>query len=284
MLTTATRGLAFLERRAATQLAAFVVSRQHSDGGFCGRDGASDLYYTLFGLMCCHAAGHAPASAVGDYLAGFTAPADLDLVHLACLVRARAIALGPEGVKKDGAAVLCLESFRSEEGGYGLARSLARGSVYAGFLAFLAYDDLGLVVPDPQGLQSSVGAHATADGGYADAGDTATTTVTAAALLLLSALGMPPGAVATECLRAMRCPTGGFRASMDAPVPDLLSTASALYALSHLGGVTEDTGVACIEYVEGLWQEAGGFCGSEFDRVPDCEYTFYGLLALGSAV
>ncbi len=44
--------------------------------------------------------------------------------------------------------------------------------------------------------------------------------------------------------------------------------------------LTESQRALTRAYVLSL-REGGGFCGSAFDRVCDCEYTFYGLLALG---
>ena len=35
------------------------------------------------------------------------------------------------------------------------------------------------------------------------------------------------------------------------------------------------------DFVESLWDDDGGFRGHPSDPVTDCEYTFYGLLAMG---
>ena len=70
-------------------------------------------------------------------------------------------------------------------------------------------------------------------------------------------------------------------ASPDAPVPDLLSTATALHALSSLHTPIDGIREACLDFVDSLWTSQGAFYGTWADDVPDCEYTFYGLLALG---
>jgi len=36
----------------------------------------------------------------------------------------------------------------------------------------------------------------------------------------------------------------------------------------------------CIDFIRSL-RNNGGFRGSRFDNTPDCEYTYYALLALG---
>jgi hypothetical protein len=79
-----------------------------------------------------------------------------------------------------------------------------------------------------------------------------------------------------------RCqPNGGFVATPSAPIPDLLSTATALHALTSLhaplGGLVE----ASLDFVDSLWTNRGGFYGSWVDDCLDCEYTYYGLLTLG---
>ena len=84
--------------------------------------------------------------------------------------------------------------------------------------------------------------------------------------------------------------SGGFRATDEAPVPDLLSTAVALFTLRLLG--TEYncplTIVHCpllrdaSDFIHAHWLDSGGFTPTVFDNYSDVEYVFYGLLALGS--
>ena len=81
----------------------------------------------------------------------------------------------------------------------------------------------------------------------------------------------------------LRCrhPQGGFRATPSAPLPDLLSTAVVLHvwaaAQRELGSLRE----SCLDFLDGLWTNAGSFHGHWAEDQLDCEYTFYGLLALG---
>ena len=75
---------------------------------------------------------------------------------------------------------------------------------------------------------------------------------------------------------------GGFLSSPSAPLSDLLSTATALYALlltnRRLGPARRH---ACLGFVESLQESDGGFSGQWTDAVTDTEYTFYALLSLG---
>ena len=64
-------------------------------------------------------------------------------------------------------------------------------------------------------------------------------------------------------------------------MPDLLSTATALHALAAVGAPLDDLREPCLDFLDSLWDHRGGFHGSWADDALDCEYVFYGLLALG---
>ena len=72
--------------------------------------------------------------------------------------------------------------------------------------------------------------------------------------------------------------SGGFRATDEAPVPDLLSTAVTLFTLRLLGTEYKDAS----DFIHAHWLDSGGFTPTVFDNYSDVEYVFYGLLALGS--
>jgi len=39
---------------------------------------------------------------------------------------------------------------------------------------------------------------------------------------------------------------------------------------------------SCCDFVTSCWADLGGFHAHALERTPDCEYTFYALLALGN--
>jgi len=111
---------------------------------------------------------------------------------------------------------------------------------------------------------------------------TGSTNPTAGAVVLLNNLHLPINAEVGKWLRARLHAQGGFVAVPDAPIPDLLSTATALHALAALDvRLTEEQTESCLDFVDSLWDASGGFHGHWSDDYIDCEYTFYGLLALG---
>lgn len=264
-------------------VAGFVRGCLNPDGGFGDRGGKSDLYYTVFGLDALIALQEPlPSEPVAGYLGQFGEGDGLDFVGLACLARCWA-ALSPSPPPGERAILERLERYRSADGGYAQGLGSQEGSVYASFLALGAYQDLRRPMPDAQRILDSMATLGTGDGAFSNRPHArhGITTVTAAAVLLLRALEGPTDRHLGLWLLDRCHPSGGFLAAPNAVVPDLLSTATALHALAALhvplGGVRE----ACVDFVDSLWTNRGGFYGTWADDAIDCEYTFYALLALG---
>ncbi|MGH8631348.1 MAG: hypothetical protein ACREU7_11385, partial [Burkholderiales bacterium] len=113
----------------------FLLSQKNPDGGFRNRGGASDLYYTVFGLEGLIALSVPnTGNATSSYLRTFGDGDSLDFVHLACLARCWA------NVSRDLAGVPRtqilerIEAHRTSDGGYD-------GTMYGCFLATGAYQD-----------------------------------------------------------------------------------------------------------------------------------------------
>ena len=262
----------------------FLHRSLNADGGFRDRAGESDLYYTVFGLEGLLALGESAPSATTGYLERFDAGGGLDLVHVTCLARAWACVSRsgpPDDIKsriKDR-----IDAFRSSDGGYALSEKAPSGSPYACFLAVGAIEDLGMALPEPAGPLACV-AHARADdGGYANHVGAAegSTPATAAAVTVMRRLDQQPDERIAGWLMARCHHDGGFFAAPRAPMPDLLSTATALHALAALQADLSGVREPCLDFLDSLWTSTGGFYGSWADQTLDCEYTYYGLLALG---
>jgi prenyltransferase beta subunit len=280
----------------------FVLRQQNPDGGFRGRDGRSDLYYTGFALGALAALERPdtpPQSSVAvhkarEYLTSFNRKADLDLVHLCCWIQscAHLSQFGFDLATDTRDAVARLEPFRSANGGYHLVPAADWGTAYGAFLALGAYQDAGCPVPSPSRIVDSVRRLQTSAGGFlnellpgclgsrAEGG----TNTTAAAVGVLHELGQGIDASAGQWLMARTHPQGGFFATSTAPIPDLLSTATGLHALALLGIPIQPLKERCVEFLDTLWTNQGAFHGHWADDQLDCEYTFYGLLALGHLV
>jgi prenyltransferase beta subunit len=265
-------------------VAAFLRGHLNPDGGFQDRAGASDLYYTVFGLDALTALQEElPLEQTASYVDGFGDGAGLDLVHLACLARSlSALHRHPE---QDLAHRLLahLEAFRSADGGYSVTPGAAHGTAYGAFLAVGAYQDLGCAFPAAEGVLRSLEYLRAADGSYGNQPGMASgmTTATAAAALVMRQLDATPDRQTGMWLLDRCHPRGGFFAASSTPVPDLLSTATALHTLSALHLPIAGLREPCLDFVDSLWTNRGGFFGTWADDAADCEYTYYALLALG---
>ena len=264
-------------------VAAFLESCLNSDGGFRNRTGDSDLYYTVFGLEGLIALQRpVPTERVIRYLRCFDAVA-LDLVHAACLARCWAAVSRDLSVIPAGEILHRVESHRARDGGYALIPGAERGNAYASFLALGAYEDLHSAPPRADHLLDAVAALRARDGGYSNLPGEAhgITTVTAAAVSALKSLGAAPDPHLGVWLLDRCHASGGFMATPSTPIPDLLSTATGLHALAALHVPVAGIYEPCLDFVDSLWTNRGGFYGSWVDDMLDCEYTYYGLLALG---
>ena len=265
-------------------VAAFLRSCLNPDGGFRNRSGDSDLYYTVFGLEGLIALQQpVPTERVIPYLRRFDAVGLLDLVHVACLARCWAAVSRDMSVAPAGRILDRVESHRARDGGYALTPGAERTNAYASFLALGAYEDLQSAPPQSDRLLEALAKLRARDGGYSNMPGEAVgiTTVTAAAVSALKSLGGAPDPHLGVWLLD-RCHTsGGFMAAPSAPMPDLLSTATGLHALAALHVPLAGIHEPCLDFVDSLWTNRGGFYGNWVDDVLDCEYTYYGLLALG---
>ena len=261
--------------------------RQWTDAG-AGRDrsGRADLYYTVFALNGCEALEVVvPDAQLDTWLRTFGEGEGLDLVHVTSLARCWA-SLGKKRMPADLAKALLarLESFRKPDGGYDGAPNKQHGTAYGSFLALGAYQDFGKFPPSPLSIVQSLKLLETPDHAWNNAPGlpVGSTNPTAGAVTLLRHLHLPINPAVGDWLLARLHPQGGFTAVPGAPMPDLLSTATALHALASLDRrLTAAQRERCLDFVDTLWSAEGGFHGHWADDDLDAEYTFYGLLALG---
>ena len=152
------------------------------------------------------------------------------------------------------------------------------------FVALGAYEDLGAKPPDVLNLIRSLKRLETADHAWTNlpGQKTGSLNPTAAAVTLITHLGFPVNSAVGDWILAQAHPQGGFVAVPGAPIPDLLSTSTALHALACLERrVPSEIHERCLDLIDTLWSAEGGFHGHWADDHLDAEYTFYGLLALG---
>ena len=270
---------------AANLVAGFLRGQMNDDGGFKNRAGASDLYYTVFGMEALIALrADVPHAGISSYLQTIGPVESLDLVHACCLARCWAnlppALRGPAPRERMASHI---ESFRSRDGGYSAKPSDDFGTVYGCFLAAAGYSDAGIPMPKSLAMVDCLRRLRADDGGYANQIDVpqGLTPSTAAAVTLLRHLNQPKVPALGDWLLERCLPDGGFFATPDAPVPDLLSTATALHALAGMQVDLDPIKEPCLDFIDTLWTNQGSFYGNWTEDALDTEYTYYGLLALG---
>jgi len=283
--------------------ARYLASQQEADGGFSGRQGPGDLYYTGFALRGLALVG-AVDEPVAARAAGFlqsrldhpcSAIDFLSLVSSAVLLEAVAgiDVFSRAGVDRKGRVARALEPLRRDDGSYAKTAGGIHGSTYHTFLVAACKQLVGLPLDEAPGMLRWIASQRRADGGFVELAplEHSGTNPTAAAiglLRLLSAqeepgsagLDAPTRAGAARLLAAMQNFEGGLRANTRIPAADLLSTFAGLVALADLDALARVDLDAARRYVRSLELAEGGFRGGVWDDRADVEYTFYGLASL----
>ena len=285
MLQVARLAPAVLGDEAVALIREFVTAQQNDDGGFRDRDGDSDLYYTSFAIDVLTAIQDPlPEERIGGFLDSRLGDlGTLDFVHLCCLARCYSALSNPPSEEKLSPIFAAIEDYRTPDGGYNQAADNETGSAYACFLAYGAYADHGLQLPQEEGVANCLDSLRAPGGAWANDVELPVPNVpaTAAAVTLCRNLRLPISEETPRWILNSFHPGGGFVPFPMAPLPDLLSTAVALHALDGLQVEFGERKEVLLDFIDSLWTAAGGFHGSWEDDDLDIEYTYYGLLALG---
>lgn len=286
-------GAAAMDPARRQRHAAFLQSLQNADGGFPGRLGPSDPYYTSFALRGLALTGgltRPAAHRAADYLRQL-ASRPLGLVDQASVVFGATVLQTLAGAAvfasaDDARSWLrrALEAWRSSDGGYVKAPHTQASSTYCTFLAVMAAELVGAPLAEPGRIAALVRSRQRDDGGFVELdvmhrGGTNPTAAALAVLRVLDALDSASTERAVRFLLAMQNAEGGFCAHGRIPLADLLSTFTALAALGDLGALERAGAAAARRYIAQCEDPNGGFGGGCGDPVPDAEYTFYGLAA-----
>ncbi len=291
------QGIVRLPAELRDRQARYLASKQNSDGGFSGREGESDLYYTGFalrGLAVLDALAPEACERATSFLRGClsrqTSVVDFFSFLYSCvLVQASGgidvLADSPRDWPTRVADALA--AFRTSDGGYNKSPGATSGSTYHTFLVGLCFDLLGVPMPDPESVIRFVRSRRRDDGGYVEvaAMRRSGTNPTAAGIGLLHLLkgrdlareDIEP---TIEYLAEMPSMEGGLRANDRIPLADLLSTFTGCWTLEQLGALERIQPLRAFHYVQSLERPEGGFLGGVWDEASDVEYTFYGLGSL----
>ena len=287
-----TAGAGKLPEEVRRRHAAYLTGVQQDDGGFAGRKGAADMYYTSFALRALalldrlddRTASQAAESLRHALTQQLPSIDFLSLVNSAVLVE---MASGVDvfadaGLDLQQTVVEFVERFRRDDGGYAKTPRSGCGSTYHTFLVVLCKQLVGVPLDGADRIAELIRSRQRDDGGFVEIdpmrhGGTNPTAAAVGLLRLLGALDESTRAAAQEFLVNTQTAEGGLRANARIPVADLLSTFTGLVALSDLDALqTVDTSAA-LRFARSLQRPEGGFRAGAWDDAVDVEYTFYGL-------
>jgi geranylgeranyl transferase type-2 subunit beta len=288
-------GAANFDPPIATRHVEWLRRQQRRDGGFAGREGESDCYYTAFALRSLWILGQLDrqtGAAAADFLRSRLTRREsmIDMISLIFAAAVCELAVGEVVIADDDApwrdnVAGLLASLRTDDGGFAKTPEGRAGSTYQSFLSVLCYELIGVEVPDVDGVLRFLRSQAHADGGYLEirAAKRAGVNPTAAAIGTLKALRrLKPDAHGStiDFLAAMQTDEGGLAANTRIPFADLLSTCTGLITLVDLDAAAEVDTEAIYRYALSMQAPDGGFTGFALDQTADVEYTFYGLSTL----
>lgn len=273
----------------------YLLAQQRPDGGFGGREGGSDPYYTGFALRALMVLGELqpePARRAAEFLSRRLSGRE-GIVDLISLVFAAAVVELGAGVDVLADAPAdwpqnladLLETYRRDDGGYAKSPEGRAGSTYQTFLTVLCYELLGIEPADVERTIQFLRDREHPEGGFLEirVGKRAGVNPTAAAIGALKTLSaLEPATIerTVDFLLDQQNDDGGFAANTRIPLADLLSTCTATITLTDLGARDAIDIEAVRRYAISMERPQGGFAGFLMDPAQDVEYTFYGLATL----
>jgi geranylgeranyl transferase type-2 subunit beta len=274
----------------------YFLAAQQADGGFAGRQGGSDLYYTTFAMRGLSILGELYGE-VADRVEAFLKPqlsshqTIVDFFSLFYAANLLKVSAGKDIFSDSDPAwpdqvANFLDSLRREDGGYAKAPEGNAGSTYHTFLVLLVLQLIERPIPEPDKVIEFLESRRDSEGGWHEirVSKRPGTNPTAAAvgsMLMLDAIdeAKDPELVATtlDFLVEMQTDEGGLRANTRIPIADLLSSFTGALTLIDLQAFDEIDIAAYRKFVGEMERAEGGFQAAAWDEAHDVEYSFYGL-------
>ena len=270
----------------------YLLSAQQPDGGFRGREGESDLYYSSFalrGLSILGALYGEPAQKAASFMADQMKQRQ-PIVDFFALFYSASLLKASAGIDlfKDspadwqGNVAEFLESLLREEGGFAKAPEGKLGSTYNTFLVMLVMELIEHPFTHQANIKKFLDSQLMEDGGWREIkvskrAGTNPTAAAAATMKMLGGMEEETADLTIDFLLDMQTDEGGLRANTRIPVADLLSSFTGGLTLMDLNAFHELDFDSFRGFVNSLQLAEGGFMAAAWDEAHDVEYTFYGL-------
>lgn len=251
-----------LDETSQKEIREFVANQQHQNGAFTNRGGHPDMYYSLFGVWLSEALGLTQQLNKLNTFSGKFQPDKANMVEQFALLLIKVVA--DKDFKKPTVLSLIKMIF---EGGKDI------NPTYRVFLFLLSFDALHgkkrfLYFLFGIGLN------------FYRSPEDAPCSISAAVLVAKYLVGKK---VENEIQNQLSYFENGkgFKVFKEMENADLLSTAVALFALKKAGVDLRTIAPDCLNLIQQNY-DSGAFLSGDGDASRDLEYTFYGLLALGT--
>jgi len=280
MLEALQQGKKRLSSEAQKRITSFVKSQLTENGGFMDKNGKADLYYTSFGLMLAYILKLKINTKNTESWLEKQDSQLSDLVNCSAYIRSRMLCK----LLKSGKLSFAVSQLFKTKPTLPVFTNYPHGdenSPYSQFLLLSLREEMGIDTENRQEILTSLSEYRVENGGYSNikGSKQASTNATVAALAVKGQLDGYRDNDDVRFLYSLQDESGGFFAAVSSPVPDMLSTATALFMLKCYGIAPRFN---ASDFIDAHWLQSGGFGATLMDETSDVEYTFYGLLALGA--
>jgi hypothetical protein len=252
-------GLTIFTKDILPEIQHYTQSQQNTDGGFKDRCGNSDIYYSLFGYWLCNALGlEQPVKNLQQYIRKQASKNNHKPIDLLCLAILFKEMIGTNKTLENKVRQTIFQSNDNQ----------IAYNQFLGVACFYYLGDIRAIINLSKRQNDTLATHEKPS------------TVLAAELVLAKLFSKKLLVLEKAIVNRIQ-PNGGIKASKIAPIPDLLSTSVALFALGFIDSNLSIIKPGCLDYITNLYK-AGGFVATDIDTQPDIEYTFYGILGLGA--
>jgi hypothetical protein len=265
LVNTIRSGFLALDESVQNEITTFIKSQQNKNGGFVDRAGHSDLYYSLFGLWLSLATDQ---SELQKQLKSFvlnktTSESKSPVEDLALLLIKSELDTSPEKQSVFSIIRTVFKKGRMIELSYQFFLiSLVIDAVGKNRGIYYFFARIWIYFYKPKGNIPC--------------------SLTAALLYARKILGLNTQNLQKK-LSEFVIETGGFKAFEAVENADSLSTGVALFVLKETDFDLRVITPGCLDFVQNNYSD-GAFLSGDGDLTKDLEYTFYGLLALGSLI
>ncbi|WP_163717254.1 prenyltransferase/squalene oxidase repeat-containing protein [Mangrovibacterium lignilyticum] len=254
-------GLRLLGDEQQTEIRQFVINSQHQSGGFTDRGGAPDLYYSVFGSWMAEALDLKP-----------------EITRLESWIKSLKDEEQGNGIHRFSLLFLQQSLIQQRMSPLNLTKKLLLRDfpVNFSYQLFLAL----LLVDTAYGQKRWVRVFGRIMLTFYRLPQQVPCSMVAALLVARSSLKMRTASLQKNLVQYFR-PEKAFVAFAPMEEPDLLSTGVALFALEKAQTDLREIAPDCLSFIQQNYRD-GAFLAGDGDPECDLEYTFYGLLALGS--